>query len=364
MSESNLSCVLYGPGNVRYENRPTPKIEDKHDALIRIAYVGVCGSDVHFWAHGGVSRMVTEDEPIVMGHEASGIVHSIGSGVTHLKVGDRVAIEPGFNCRRCKQCKAGRYNICPQMHFAADPPGNHGTLSRLFKIPADFVYPIPDLLSLQEAVLVEPLAVAVHSVRLAKLVPGQSVLVQGSGAIGLLTAAVAKTYGARTVIVSDVKEEKLKFAGNYITRCTPFQVDLRSTPQQESQRLMALPNVQDGVDVAFECSGVESSAQTGLLALAPGGTFVQVGLGKPDQTLPLLAMCEKEVTLKTAFRYGPGDYEIALSLLGTGNVTVIPLISSIVPFKKAHVAWEKTKQGKGIKNLIQGIADEPSSDTD
>lgn len=125
--------------------------------------------------------MVSEDQPLVMGHEASGIVHSVGPGVKSVVPGDRVAIEPGFSCRRCKQCKAGKYNLCPDMRFAADPPDNHGTLARLFRTPEDFVYKIPDTVSLEEGVLVEPLSVAVHGARLAGLSPGQKVLVQGSG---------------------------------------------------------------------------------------------------------------------------------------------------------------------------------------
>lgn len=301
--------------------------------------------------------MVSEQEPIVMGHEASGIVDSVGPGVTTLKPGDRVAIEPGFSCRRCKQCKIGKYNLCPKMQFAADPPGNHGTLSRLFKIPEDFAYAIPDSLSLQEAVLVEPLAVAVHGVRLAQLTSGQSVLVQGCGTIGLLAAATARAYGAKSVTISDISEAKLEFARQQGHAYATFQVDITSTPEKEADKIKEAAGTKEGLDVVLECTGVESSAQTGLHSLGPSGTFVQVGLGKPNQTLPLLAMCEKEITLKTAFRYGPGDYEIALDLLGSGRVSVKSMISNIVSFKEAHVAWDMTREGKGIKNLIEGVKD-------
>ncbi|CAM1509710.1 Fc.00g000450.m01.CDS01 [Cosmosporella sp. VM-42] len=354
--DKNLSCLLYGPGKVRFENRPVPVIEDPHDILIRIAFVGVCGSDVHFWTHGGISRMVSAEEPLVMGHEASGVVHSVGSAVITVVPGDRVAIEPGAPCRRCKQCKSGRYNLCPEMKFAADPPQTHGTLSRFFKIPEDFAFKIPDSISLQEAVLVEPLSVAVHGTRLAQLHPGQTVLVQGSGTIGLLVAATAKAFGARAVFVADINKNKLEFAKRFLD-CATFLPDLKSTPQEETMRFKEEMNLKQGVDVVLECTGVESSAQTGLHALAAGGVFVQVGLGKPDQTLPLLVMCEKEIVLKTAFRYAPGDYEIALDLLGSGKVSVQALISSTVQFVDATEAWERTRRGEGIKNLIQGVED-------
>lgn len=294
--------------------------------------------------------------PLVMGHEASGIVDTIGAAVSSVKPGDRVAIEPGFPCRRCKQCKEGRYNICAQMKFAADPPLTNGTLCRLFRIPEDYVYKIPDSTSLQEAVLIEPLSVAVHGVRLAELRPGQSVLVQGSGTIGLMAAAAAKAFGARIVIVSDINQTKLDYAKSFV-ECTTFVPDVHSTPEEEAIRLLEEKSIPGGVDVVLECTGVESSAQTGLYACGPGATFVQIGMGKPMQSLPIVAMSEKEVVLKTCFRYAPGDYEIALELVGSGKISVKELISSTVPFEEASVAWEKTARGEGIKNLIQGVQD-------
>ncbi|KAK2591327.1 hypothetical protein QQS21_010980 [Conoideocrella luteorostrata] len=353
---TNLSCLLYGPEKAEFKETPTPKIDDPYDILIRVSYVGVCGSDVHFWTHGGISRKVSEKEPLIMGHEASGVVHEVGRAVTKVAPGDRVAVEPGVPCRRCTICKAGQYNLCRDMKFAADPPRSHGTLTRLFKIPEDFVYKIPDSLSLQEAVLVEPLSVAVHGVRLADLRPGQTVLVQGSGTVGLLTAAVAKAYGARVVVVADINETKLNFAKGFVD-CVGFATDIGSMPPDEAARLKKEANLRHGVDVVLECTGVESSIQVGLYACAVGATFVQIGMGKPLHNIPLGAMIEKEVVIKTSFRYGPGDYEIALQLLASGKISVKAMISSSVPFEKATEAWEKTRKGEGIKNLIEGVKD-------
>lgn len=289
-----------------------------------------------------------------MGHEASGIIEAVGTAVSRVKPGDRVAIEPGLPCRRCKQCKSGRYNTCPAMRFAADPPTD-GNLVRFYKVEEDFVHAIPDALTLQEAVLVEPLSVAVHVIRMAGVRPGQSVLVQGSGTIGLLTAATARAFGATTVILADINQDKLDFAREYMD-CFTFASDITSSPPQEASRLKEEIGV-DGVDIVLECTGAESSAQTGIYALAPGGTFVQVGLGKPDLTLPLIGTCAKEIVLKMSFRYGPGDYEAALELLTSKKLSVKPLISNIVPFRDAANAWEMTRRGEGIKNLIQGVED-------
>ncbi|PLB50812.1 GroES-like protein [Aspergillus steynii IBT 23096] len=353
----NLCCLLYGPGKARFENREVPPLDDPHDILVRIAYVGVCGSDAHFWTHGGVMRMVSDEKPLVMGHEASGIVHSIGPAVTSVVPGDRVTIEPGFSCRRCKQCKVGKYNLCADMKFAADPPDNHGTLARVFRTPEDFVYKIPDSVSLEEGVLVEPLSVAVHGARLAGLSAGQTVLVQGSGTIGLLAAATAKAFGAKEVFLSDINQVKLDFARGFVG-CKTFMPDLKSTPDREAARMKEELGLGEGVDVVLECTGVESSVQTGIYASGPDGVVVQIGLGKPDLTLPILHMCEKETVFKTAWRYAPGDYEIALSLLSSGRISVKALISTIVPFEKAPEAWEMTKNGQGIKNLIRGVQDD------
>ena len=289
-----------------------------------------------------------------MGHEASGIIHEVGTAVTSLKPGDRVAIEPGFPCRHCKHCKTGRYNICVGMKFAADPPTD-GNLARFYKLPQDFVHKIPDGVSLEEAVLVEPLSVAVHVVRLADIKPGQTVLVQGSGTIGLLTAATAKAYGAKKVIIADINKAKLDFASKFVN-CITFHTDVSSSPRHEAERQWQEAGVED-VDVVFECTGVELSIQTCFYALGRGGTMIQVGMGKPFVNVPLLDVCEKEMVLKVSFRYGPLDYETALHLLESEKVSVKPLISSTVPFEKASEAWEMTRKGLGIKNLIQGPQD-------
>ncbi|KAF4447728.1 putative xylitol dehydrogenase [Fusarium austroafricanum] len=354
MNETNPSCLLYGPEDARFGERPVPQIEDPHDIIVKIAFTGVCGSDVHFWTEGGFARKVSEQHPLVMGHEASGVIHKVGPAVSRLKPGDHIAIEPGFPCKKCGFCKSGRYNLCREMKFAADPPYTHGTLSRFFKIPEDFAYKLSDSISLEEAVLVEPLSVAVHGVRLADVRPGQRVIVQGAGAVGYLTAATAWAYGAKHVVITDINADKLEFAKKGL-QCQTFQPQLNAASEHEAARLKHEAGLDLGADIVLECTGVESSAQTGIFCLRPGGVFVQIGLGKAVQSLPVHAMCEREMVMKTSFRYGPGDFEIALGLLESGKVSVSSLISSITPFEQAPEAWKKTMRGEGIKNLIRGV---------
>lgn len=294
-----------------------------------------------------------------MGHEASGTVHTVGSAVIHIKPGDRIAIEPGFPCRRCRHCKDGTYNLCPEMTFAACPPDAHGTLTKYYRIPEDFCYKIPESMGLEEAVLVEPLSVAVHTVRLAGIKPGQSVVVFGSGSIGLLCAAVSKAFGAGRVVAVDIMDEKLQFAKGYIPGCGLFRPSTELLPEENAEAIITDHALGEGADAVLEASGAEASVRTGIHVLRPSGALVLVGLGKPElSSFPIMALSQKEVTVRGCFRYGPGDYQIALGLLETGKISVKELITSTLPFEQAPEAWEMTRKGIGMKNLIKGVRDE------
>ncbi|KAF2623037.1 GroES-like protein [Macroventuria anomochaeta] len=362
----NPSIVLYAAYNAKLEDKGIPELIDSHDVLVRIIYVGVCGSDVHFWKHGGISKMVDPSTGIVMGHEASGTIASIGSSVTQVAVGDRVAIEPCAPCRFCGACKNGTYNLCRQMRFAAapGPPDTQGTLSKYFRIAEDFVYKVDDGISLEEAVLVEPLSVAVHAVKLADVRPGETVVVMGSGTIGLLVGAVARQFGAHRIILVDILEKKLDFARGYLGVET-FCADMKSTPEDDAEKLLkkfgleefGIDTVGGKVDTVIEASGVASSINMGIHLLRPGGKYVQTGVGKAKIEFPIVALSNKELMFRGCFRYGAGDYELAVKLITKGLVEVKPLISSVTPFEDATKAWDKTSRGEGIKNLIEGVKD-------
>ncbi|EXU95843.1 zinc-binding dehydrogenase domain protein [Metarhizium robertsii] len=320
---SNLSFILDKPYQVSYAERPKPTLSSPHDVIVAVNYTGICGSDVHYWSHGAIGHFVVKD-PMVLGHESAGTVVEAGSQVTHLAPGDRVAIEPGYACRRCPDCRAGRYNLCDAMVFAATPP-HHGTLTGLWASPADFCYKLPASVSLREGALVEPLAVAVHMVRQAAVQPGQAVVVMGAGPVGLLCAAVTRAYGASKVVSVDIVPSKLDFARRFASTHTFLSRGARprTTP-------------------------------TGLHAVRVGGTYVQGGMGKPDVNFPIMAMCLKEVTARGSFRYGPGDYELAVELVASGKVDVKKLVSEVVPFDRAEEAFKKVKEGEVIKILIAG----------
>ena len=310
--------------------------------------------------------MVNPATGITMGHEASGTIHSIGTHVTRVKPGDRVAIEPGVPCRLCRACKSGSYNLCRSMKFAAapGPPDTQGTLTKYFRSAEDFVYVIPQDMGLKEAVLVEPLAVAVHAVRLGDVRVGETVVVMGSGTIGMLCAAVAGVFGAGRVIIVDVLQGKLDFAKGYLG-CETWRAEVEGSAEENAGRLLREFGLEEEgvdtegglVDTVIEASGAASSVETGIHILRPGGKYVQTGLGKPKIEFPIVAMGQKELMIRGCFRYGAGDYELAVGLLKKGLVDVKPLISSVTPFEKATEAWDKTARGDGVKNLIEGVRD-------
>lgn len=168
-----------------------------------MAAVGICGSDVHYWTHGRIGHFVL-GSPMIIGHEAAGIVVGCGKNVNHLMPGDRVAVEPGVPCRQCADCKRGKYNLCKDIIFCATPPCN-GNLTRFYTHAADFCHKLPDNVSLEEGALLEPISVAVQACKRAGVTLGSKVLITGAGPIGLVSMMVAKAMGASEVIISGTR---------------------------------------------------------------------------------------------------------------------------------------------------------------
>ena len=268
----NPSFILQEPNKVTYEDRPVPVLSSPYDVIIKPRWTGICGSDVHYWVEGRIGQFVVES-PMVLGHESAGIVHAVGDKVTTLKEGDRVAMEPGIPCRRCVQCKDGKYNLCPDMAFAATPP-HDGTLARYYTLPEDYCFKLPESMSLEEGALIEPTAVAVHITRQAAVKPGDSVVVFGAGPVGLLCCAVAKAYGAKKIVTVDINEERTKFALEYAATAS-FQSQ-RVGAEENAKNLVKQCELGAGADVVIDASGAEPCIQMAIHALRMGGTYVQV----------------------------------------------------------------------------------------
>ncbi|ORY32623.1 putative sorbitol dehydrogenase [Naematelia encephala] len=365
VANDNPSFVLHGINNVKYEDRPVPEITND-EVLVQVAKTGICGSDVHYLLHGKIGDFVL-NEPMCLGHESSGVVAQLGPNVkAGLKVGDRVALEPGFGCRTCDVCKAGHYNLCPHMTFAATPPFVYGTLARYYKLPADMLHPLPAEVSDEDGAMIEPLAVAVHSVStLGKCKSNDVVIVFGAGPVGLLCMAVARALGARRVIAVDINQARLDFAKSYVATDTVIpppkeqgeDIDTFAARVTNAVRTqLGLPDRGPGaVDLALEASGAPTCMQMGLHILKPAGTYVQVGMGAVmTQPTPLFQIIAKELRVIGSFRYGPGDYPLAISLVERGLVNLKPLVTQRYEFTDALEAFETTRAGKD-KNGIPAI---------
>ncbi|GJD04556.1 alcohol dehydrogenase GroES-like domain-containing protein [Colletotrichum higginsianum] len=350
--QPNLSFVLKHPHDVEFVDRPMPHLSSPKDVMIAVNYTGICGSDVHYWDHGRIGHFVV-DEPMVLGHESSGTVVQVGSAVTGLQPGDKVAIEPGYPCRWCAECLGGRYNLCPDMVFAATPP-HHGTLTGFWAAPFDFCHKLPPNVSLQEGALIEPLAVAVHIVKQARptTLPGASVVVMGAGPVGILCGSVAKAFGATKIVFVDVVQAKLDFARGF--GCMHVYLSRRISAEDNAKALLGQCALEGGADIVIEASGAESSVQTSLYVVKAGGTYVQGGMGKADISFPIMALCQKEVAAKGSFRYGPGDYKLAVELVASGAVQLDKLVTSVVDFEDAEKAFHRVKEGSIGKTLIAG----------
>jgi len=245
------------------------------------------------------------------------------------------------------------------MAFAASPgpgPATHGCLCAYYKLTERFVYKLPESVSLEEGVLVEPMAVAVHSIRLAVVKPGHKVVVFGAGPVGILCAAVARQFGAVGVISVDMNAARLEFVKDFAAT-GGFTPDTRADSATIAAAIVDRFQLDRGADVVIEASGAEPCVQMGIHVLAPGGTYVQTGCGKPNVTVPLTELGQKEAVVKGCFRYGAGDYELAIGLLRDGKIDVKKLISRTVAFKEAPDAWESVGRGEGIKTLIRGVQD-------
>ena len=347
---SNLSFVLNKVNDVEFKDKPVPTLKTPYEVLVAINYTGICGSDVHYWTHGSIGHFIVK-APMVLGHESAGTVVEVGSGVSTLKVGDRVALEPGYPCRRCANCLGGHYNLCPEMAFAATPPYD-GTLTGYWAAPADFCYKLPQNVSLQEGALIEPLAVGVHIVRQASVTPGQSVVVMGAGPVGLLCAAVARAFGATKVVQVDIVQKKLDFSLGF--GATHAYLSQRVSPEENAANIIKAAELGEGADVVIDASGAEPSIQASVHALRVGGTYVQAGMGKDIINFPIVAFCVKEITARGSFRYGSGDYKLAIELVAAGKIDVRKLVDGVVPFEKAEDAFTKVKEGQVIKILIAG----------
>ena len=274
---------------------PMPRLDRPDAVLLRIDRVGVCGSDVHYYMEGRIGDQALT-YPATLGHECAGTVIETGAEVEHLRPGDRVAVDPAMVCGTCDQCRAGRTNTCRNLRFMGGPGEASGALAEYYVLPAENCLPLPDGMALDEAVLVEPLSVGLHAVRLSQIAPTMSVAILGAGPIGLSTLLCAKDAAPCTVYVTDLLDERLAVA----RQCG---ADWIGNVKNDDATPAILRQKPWGLDLVFECSGDPACIDQAEELLAPGGTLVLVGIPPINRVrLDIHRMRRKELTFKNVRR--------------------------------------------------------------
>lgn len=312
-----------------FEDRSKPETPGPGQVLVKVAAVGICGSDVHYFEEGRIGDFVVR-APLVLGHETAGIVEAAGEGV-RLTAGDRVAMEPGVPCGACSSCRSGRYNLCPDIRFWATPPVD-GTLAEYVVHPEAFCYRLPESMGIDEGALIEPLAVGVHACNRGRVRPGDVVAINGAGTIGSMALLSARAFGAKAVVVADVVPERLARAASLGADAV---VDVRSGSLAEAVKNLGGP----GADVGIECSGHPSGVDALVKAAAPGGRIVLVGMGPQPTPFDAVAAMVKELDVLTVFRYAHA-YSVAIDLVATGRISLKGMITDRFKFDDALSAFE------------------------
>ncbi|MCZ4561695.1 NAD(P)-dependent alcohol dehydrogenase [Rhodococcus sp. IEGM 1401] len=328
------ASVLTAAQEIRLEERPVPT-PAPDQVLVQVTAVGVCGSDAHYYREGRIGEYVV-DGPLVLGHEAAGVIVAVGNDVSDTRVGQRVSIEPQRPDPTSAQSRAGRYNLCPAMEFFATPPID-GALAEYVLIQSTFAHDVPDDISDEAAALFEPLSVGIASAQKARISAGSSVLIAGAGPVGLVTAQVARAFGATEVIVTDIDASRRANAQRFgATRVLdPAAEDVRSLT----------------VDAFIDASGAARAVIDGIHAVRPAGTVVLVGIGGSDYPLPISLIQNRELLLTGVFRYA-NTWPIARSLVASGMVDLDAMVTARFGLEGVEDALNADRQPGSIKAVV------------
>ncbi|MEY3468688.1 MAG: L-idonate 5-dehydrogenase [Betaproteobacteria bacterium] len=326
------AIVCHAPEDLRLDNFDTDAL-GAHQLQVDVAYGGICGSDLHYYQHGGFGT-VRIKEPMVLGHEVSGIVRVVGSAVQSFKAGQRIAISPSRPCGQCQYCQKGQHNHCLDMRFFGSAmrfPHVQGAFRQILVIDASQAHPLNDSLSLSLAALAEPLSVGLHAIQRAGSVFGKQVLVTGCGPIGTLLIGALRRAGAARIVAVDIADKPLECA-----RAMGADETINIAKHSEALAPFA---VNKGVfDVMFEASGNDRALRSGLDVVAPRGVIVSIGLGG-DSTLPLNQLVGKELELRGTFRFHE-EFAVAVRFLNEGLIDGRPVISHVMDLDDAIHAFE------------------------
>jgi L-idonate 5-dehydrogenase len=327
------AAVIHAPRDLRIDEVECPSV-GPGEVMVRIRAGGICGSDLHYYLHGGFGT-VRVREPMILGHEMAGEVVETGADVTNLRAGERVVVNPSRACGQCRFCHEGKANHCLDMRFygsAMRMPHVQGGFREFLVCPAVQAVPVPADLPLEQAVFAEPLSVCLHAARQAGSLHGRRVLVTGTGPIGALCILVARHGGARQIVVTDLADAPLATAKR-------VGADLALNVATDPRALDPFAAEKGCFDVAFEASGAAAALAGTLQVVRPGGKIVQVGIAGGEPTIPLNVLVAKEIALRGTFRFHE-EFSWAVLLLATHAIDVMPLLTEIVPLADAVRAFE------------------------
>lgn len=337
-------AVMEGIGKMGYMERPipTPKADE---VLVKLEYVGICGSDMHYYETGAIGDYVVKP-PFVLGHEPGGTVVEVGSNVKHLKVGDRVALEPGKTCGHCEFCRQGKYNLCPDVVFFATPPVD-GVFQEYVAHEAALCFKLPDNVSTLEGALIEPLAVGFHAANQGEAHAGQTAVVMGAGCIGLVSMMALKAEGVSRVYVVDVMQKRLDKA---MELGADGVINGKDEDAVEAVRKLTEGA---GCDLVIETAGTEITTRQAIHMAKKGANVVLVGYSKTgEMTLPMSLVLDKELTFKTVFRYRH-IYPMAIDAVAAGKVNLKGIVTNIFDFDDIQNAMDKSVSDKA--NIVKAV---------
>lgn len=339
-------AVMNGIGKMGFETRPIPQPKD-NEVLVKLEYVGICGSDLHYYESGRIGDYIVKP-PFVLGHEPGGTVVEVGKKVTHLKPGDRVALEPGKTCGHCEFCKTGRYNLCPDVVFFATPPID-GVFQEYVAHEEDLCFKLPENVSTMEGALIEPLAVGFHAAKQGGAEMGKTAVVTGSGCIGLVSMMALKALGVTEVYVVDIMQKRLNKAFELGASAV-----INGKEKNAVEEVFRLTGGR-GCDIVIDTSGTEICVRQGIEMLVKDGTLVLVGYSASgNMNLPTSMICDKEVNIKSVFRYRH-IYPLAIKAVSEGKVNLKGIVTNIFELDDIQNAMNKSVHEKAdiVKSVVK-----------
>lgn len=337
MKKTMTVAMMNKIGKLDFEEQPIPQVKDDC-VLVRLDYVGICGSDMHLFQNGYIGENHVTG-PMVLGHEPGGVIAEIGANVTTLKVGDRVAVEPGVPCWHCEFCKIGKYNLCRNVYFYASLPVVEGCFAEYIAHPANLCYKLPENVSTLEGALMEPLAVGFHAAMQSGIQVGSTAVILGAGCIGLVTMLSIKSMGVGEVIVVDLMQNRLDRA-----------LELGASKvinASECDSVEAILKLTDhGADYVFETAGSEVSIFQTAKMIKRGGTITLVGYTRDGiAKMNVNWLIDNEITIKTVFRYR-NIYPKAIEAVSKGIIPLKKIASDIYDFKNIQEAMDHAINNK------------------